>query len=243
MPEIITREEAIARGLTRYFTGEPCAQGHIAERHVVAGRCHECVLKYRALYRDSGKAAKWTRKYQASAKGKVVQDRYRSSERAKQLRKEYQEAYAATEHGRAIKRNYKRSDKYRTWARAYAATPEVKEKVAAYRKTESGKDVDRRGRRKYRNSEHGRITRNALREARRAREKGAAGTFSTTEAKKLIARQKRCYICGKRFTKDDPPTFDHVIALVNGGTHDPGNIALAHRGCNYAKQARRTHLL
>jgi hypothetical protein len=34
MPEIISRAEAKARGLTRYFTGKPCKYGHIAERYV-----------------------------------------------------------------------------------------------------------------------------------------------------------------------------------------------------------------
>jgi hypothetical protein len=29
---IVTRAEALARGLTRYFTGKPCKRGHISER-------------------------------------------------------------------------------------------------------------------------------------------------------------------------------------------------------------------
>jgi hypothetical protein len=40
MFEIITRGEALARGLTRYFTGKPCKYGHIAERFV---RCRQIV--------------------------------------------------------------------------------------------------------------------------------------------------------------------------------------------------------
>jgi hypothetical protein len=39
--EIITRAEAIQRGLKRYFTGKPCKHGHIAER-LLTRTCVEC---------------------------------------------------------------------------------------------------------------------------------------------------------------------------------------------------------
>jgi hypothetical protein len=38
----IAREEAIAKGLDRYFTGEPCKYGDIAERDVTTGACLKC---------------------------------------------------------------------------------------------------------------------------------------------------------------------------------------------------------
>lgn len=42
MTEIITRKEALERGLKRYFTGKPCANGHVCER-VYVGECVECI--------------------------------------------------------------------------------------------------------------------------------------------------------------------------------------------------------
>jgi hypothetical protein len=39
---VITRQEAIERGLNKYYTGEPCVNGHIAERYVKNGECVEC---------------------------------------------------------------------------------------------------------------------------------------------------------------------------------------------------------
>ena len=39
--KIITRKEAMAQGLKRYFTGKPCSKGHIAERYVHS-ICVEC---------------------------------------------------------------------------------------------------------------------------------------------------------------------------------------------------------
>jgi hypothetical protein len=40
--EIITRAEAIARGLKRYFTGKRCKHGHIGERTVKNRHCLAC---------------------------------------------------------------------------------------------------------------------------------------------------------------------------------------------------------
>jgi hypothetical protein len=39
---IATRDEAKARGLTRYFNGNPCKHGHISERLVSNCRCVDC---------------------------------------------------------------------------------------------------------------------------------------------------------------------------------------------------------
>ena len=51
-PSIIGRDEAKALGLKRFFTGEPCKHGHVAERIVSSHRCTECdrasALKWRA---------------------------------------------------------------------------------------------------------------------------------------------------------------------------------------------------
>jgi 5-methylcytosine-specific restriction endonuclease McrA len=42
MSEIISRADAKAQGLTRYFTGSPCKNRHVAEHFVSDGRCLEC---------------------------------------------------------------------------------------------------------------------------------------------------------------------------------------------------------
>jgi 5-methylcytosine-specific restriction endonuclease McrA len=38
----VTRAEAVAVGVKRYFTGKPCPKGHIAERWVASYSCAEC---------------------------------------------------------------------------------------------------------------------------------------------------------------------------------------------------------
>lgn len=40
--EILTRSQAYDRGLERYFTGQPCKNGHISERRVRSYGCIEC---------------------------------------------------------------------------------------------------------------------------------------------------------------------------------------------------------
>ena len=40
--DIITREEALSKGLKRYFTGKPCIHGHVAERTVLSN--HGCII-------------------------------------------------------------------------------------------------------------------------------------------------------------------------------------------------------
>ena len=42
MPKIIGRLEAARAGLKRYYTGEACPHGHVAERFVMSTTCVEC---------------------------------------------------------------------------------------------------------------------------------------------------------------------------------------------------------
>lgn len=59
--KIISRKEATARGLKRYFTGKPCRNGHLAHRYI-DGRCARCVitnqskeLRWRQNHSENGK--------------------------------------------------------------------------------------------------------------------------------------------------------------------------------------------
>lgn len=64
MAEIITRKEALDRGLDRYFTGKPCKHGHVAERRVIDKTCIVCRCaadarrraEHRELFRERGAA-------------------------------------------------------------------------------------------------------------------------------------------------------------------------------------------
>jgi hypothetical protein len=41
-PQIISKKEAIERGLPRFFTGKPCKRGHLSERWTNDPHCVEC---------------------------------------------------------------------------------------------------------------------------------------------------------------------------------------------------------
>lgn len=61
--EKISRKDALAKQLTRYFTGEPCKYGHIAERAISNYACLECARLARAeFYKKNPEAIKTTQK-------------------------------------------------------------------------------------------------------------------------------------------------------------------------------------
>lgn len=45
-PQIIDRQTAASLGMKRFFTGNPCVNGHISERSVSRGRCLQCHADY-----------------------------------------------------------------------------------------------------------------------------------------------------------------------------------------------------
>lgn len=45
-PEVISRQDAIRLGLDRYFTGLPCAHGHISCRYCISRACVSCGREY-----------------------------------------------------------------------------------------------------------------------------------------------------------------------------------------------------
>jgi hypothetical protein len=42
-PGVISKRDAELQGLARYNTGQPCAQGHSAERYTSSAMCVQCV--------------------------------------------------------------------------------------------------------------------------------------------------------------------------------------------------------
>lgn len=54
MYELISRQEANNKGLTRYFTGKDCKHGHICQRKVNSGVCVECSILCTRKWRQNG---------------------------------------------------------------------------------------------------------------------------------------------------------------------------------------------
>lgn len=66
-PVVISREDAKSQGLTRYFTGEPCKYGHVAERNSSNATCLTCMRNHRRLWNQQNpekcrlQAQRWER--------------------------------------------------------------------------------------------------------------------------------------------------------------------------------------
>ena len=88
------------------------------------------------------------------------------------------------------------------------------------------------------------MARRAAKERRRARKQGAF--VADVNRRDVYERDEwTCQLCGQpvdpEATVPEPtaPTIDHVLALANGGTHEPGNVQLAHFLCNALKGDRQ----
>lgn len=98
--EIISRADAQARGLKRYFLGDPCSAGHIAERHVSTCLCVECVRLYNRKYREenSEKLRSLNRRYREENADKVNNAirrwREKNSEKVKKFGRKWYEKNA-----------------------------------------------------------------------------------------------------------------------------------------------------
>lgn len=63
-------------------------------------------------------------------------------------------------------------------------------------------------------------------------------TDNNTRIKLLLRKQKGiCTWCKRQFLWDDIYEVDHIVALINGGSSDFGNLQLLHRHCHDVKTA------
>lgn len=75
---LVTIDEAIASGSKRYFTGEACSRGHIAERNVNSGACVECSRESAAKWRDADPErakATWSKSEEVNREKRVEKKR------------------------------------------------------------------------------------------------------------------------------------------------------------------------
>ena len=80
---------------------------------------------------------------------------------------------------------------------------------------------------------------------RRRALKKAAATGKPVLFAEIAERDRwRCCLCKKavnpavKWPHPKSPSLDHLVPLSKGGAHDPSNVALAHLGCNSAKNNR-----
>lgn len=125
--KLITRDEARALGLKRFFTGEPCDYGHVSERYVNHSACLEC---------NRLKSAK--RRKEKPEEGKAYQAKYyaENADRKKAASKRYYEENKASCNASAKRYREERRDELNEYARQYYADnrDQLVAEKAAYRK-------------------------------------------------------------------------------------------------------------
>lgn len=231
-PTIITRSEAIAQGLVRYYTAAPCKYGHIDERHTSSGTCITCgVLKLRKRYHENpeagrARAKKWfaenrekalesSRRYRLEnpEKRRAVEKRWREAnpEKVKEMEKRARRK-AALEHPERLEAARRKWLENPENKKARAAT------IAAWRKANPEKSRA--------------ITRN-----RRAKAKNSPEQHTAADIIRIGEAQGwKCHWCGKPTKKKYD--VDHIVPLSKGGSNGPRNLAIACVACNRTKNAK-----
>lgn len=120
--EIVSRKEAFERGLTRYFTGNACPHGHIAQRCRDNGECVKCALS-RSRTSDKNKYLQTARKWKEKNPDKVRRYYTRSKNARMASTKKWRE---------------RSQDKIKAWRREYwlkiVSDPDLYQKFKEKRK-------------------------------------------------------------------------------------------------------------
>lgn len=108
---IITRKEAKAQSLNRYFTGKPCKRGHISERMTDSGSCITCCRENERLRykKDPERFRAKARRVQSSPNGLAYKKKY--YEENKDRLKEKDARYRLTPQRQNYLREYYESHK------------------------------------------------------------------------------------------------------------------------------------
>ncbi len=167
--EVILRRDAKAQGLLRYFTGEPCPKGHLAERLVSSCGCLECCRVAANPKRRETAAAYYLAN--AEERKAAVRERWQTSPQAKALDKASRDA---------------RRQSIRAYDRMRAKRDRDKKRVIIDRWIEN-------------NPERYRQLNIAKSHRRRARIAAVGGSFSADDIEQMwTAQGDRCWWCNAR---------------------------------------------
>jgi 5-methylcytosine-specific restriction endonuclease McrA len=225
---IISRAEAKAAGLPRYFTGLACKNGHVAER-LVSGDCIECKRHWDKIHRErhEAKIKQGKKDYYENNKEainvKASQRYYRDHEsRLLALAKYREENKDALREYFRNRYHANKDDILRDRAERKIADPSLRERNRIQTREWVRLNKDR----------HKANVRN-----RKARLKLSIGKHTGAEIKTLLDRQK-CKCANCQTSLKNGYHADHVMPLALGGSNFIQNIQLLCAACNLSKGAR-----
>jgi 5-methylcytosine-specific restriction endonuclease McrA len=240
--QIISRDDAKAAGLKRYFTGEPCRKrGHVSEFYTLTGACVECATsRAKAWYVDNTERALMN-----------VRSRY-VAKREEIIAKNKAYAAANPEVNRAATSRYreKHRDRVRAHVRLYKEANREKVRAAGRAYSKANREKQKITTRKWRaaNRERDRKRASAWAQANplkrkvawirsRAKRKMAEGHHTADDVRRIHAAQSgKCAYCKEKVG----PSYhvDHVKPLSKGGSNWPANLQILCGPCNLSKGAR-----
>jgi 5-methylcytosine-specific restriction endonuclease McrA len=93
--------------------------------------------------------------------------------------------------------------------------------------------------RDYKKTPAGKLSCSKYYHTRKTRRHAVPNTLTLKQWNKILENQnKRCAICGKRFSVNNLPTKDHIIPLSNGGGFTFENVQALCNSCNSSKNNR-----
>jgi hypothetical protein len=111
--KILTRDEAQARKLKRYFTGKPCQHGHTAERFVSSFGCVVCALARNQTEEKRAYLRRWYDADRTTPEGRIKRNEISARWRAEHPEqfKEIKKAWCVANPDKVLAKNKRRIEK------------------------------------------------------------------------------------------------------------------------------------
>lgn len=217
------RQEAIAAGRRRYFTGKPCPCGHLAERSVDNCQCVKCQADIRAKNRERQRA--YAREHYRANKEIYLKKAKEWGHQNPAQRKKIRDAWVL-DNPEWVEKNKG------AWARANPARANEN----ARRWQRANPDKVRIICRRWAQSHPETVkARNLVAMSRATNGPSKDGILTGNDVKTIILRQKgRCASCGEKAKLE----MDHIMPLALGGGPHRHNFQGLCKPCNVRKHAK-----
>lgn len=226
--DIVTRQKAKDESLVRFFTGEPCKNGHISERNTKSSTCVVCDREKKRLIRKDPKKIEvikaqsrksrekhkaqraidnkiWREKNKDEISAKKKEYRENNKEKVTKTKKEWVDKNA--KHVASVKRDWLKNNKAKALEAVRRWRDKNREQVRAKNTARLKKLKDR-------------------------------GSYSGDDVKlKLELQKNKCLGC---FSAIDGLNYhiDHITPIAKGGMNTPDNIQILCPHCNLSKGAK-----